>query len=87
MLWQSKRLKQERETEKRVLKQREVGEIERQTYRWRADESCNTIGLSTYALILPVTVLFATLYNFIDRLERGGEQHCIIFMDTVYQSV
>ena len=50
-------------------------------------ESCNTTGLSTHALILPVTLLFATLYNFIDRVERGGEQHCIIFIDTVYQSV
>ena len=34
--------------------------------------------------ILPINLVlydvefFATLYTFIDRVERGGEQHCII---------
>ena len=46
-----------------------------------------------HALILSVTLVvydvefFATLYNFIDRVESGGEQHCIILIDTVYLSV
>ena len=46
-----------------------------------------------HALILSVTLVvydvefFATLYNFIDRVESGGEQHCIILIDTVYHSV
>ena len=55
--------------------------------------NCNTTGQSRRALILPVSLVmygvafFATLYNSIDRLERGGEQHCIIFIDKVYHSV
>ena len=34
---------------------------------------CTPVSLVVYGI-----EFFATLYNFIDRVERGGEQQCII---------